>query len=209
LPQGQLRVEVAAGLGGLALLLGLALAAWYRPALAWAAAAGAGIYLLVYTWALKRRTILNIVIGGAAGSAAVISGAAVVGRWFDPAAWALAALVFLWTPTHFWSLALVYREDYRRAGFPMLPVRISPRHAAWWVALHTGASVLVALLMAVWPRLGWPYALLVFGPSVYYLYRTARLVRTPSAREARRLFHLSNLYLAWVTLAAAGVALMG
>ncbi|NPA06231.1 MAG: protoheme IX farnesyltransferase [Chloroflexi bacterium] len=209
LPRGDIPAALAALLGTGALGLGLLLAAWHRPQLGWAVAAGALIYLVVYTWALKRRTIVNIVIGGAAGSAAVISGAAAVGHWDNPAAWALAALVFLWTPTHFWSLALVYREDYHRAGFPMLPVRVPAAHAVRWVALHTVASVLVALLMAAWPRLGLAYALLVAPPSVYYLYQTWRLWRWPTAPEAKRLFHFSNVYLAWVTLAAVLTALPG
>ncbi len=185
------------------------LAAWYRPQLAWAVAAGAFIYLVVYTLALKRRTITNIVIGGAAGSAAVISGAAAVGHWDAPEAWALAALVFLWTPSHFWSLSLVYRDDYARAGFPMLPVKVAPRTAAVWVAIHTLSSVAVALGMALFPRLGWPYGLLVLGPSAYYAWRTWRLMREPGPREAMRLFHTSNLYLAVVTAAAVLTALPG
>ena len=164
---------------------------------------------MVYTLALKRRTITNIVIGGAAGSAAVISGAAAVGHWDAPEAWALAALVFLWTPSHFWSLSLVYRDDYARAGFPMLPVKVAPRTAAVWVAIHTLSSVAVALGMTLFPRLGWPYGLLVLGPSAYYAWRTWRLMREPGPREAMRLFHTSNLYLAVVTAAAVLTALPG
>ncbi len=210
LPAGQVRPPVwALVLGGGMVALALIVAAWHRPQLAWAEAVGAFIYVVVYTLALKRRTITNIVIGGAAGSAAVISGAAAVGRWYAPEAWALAGLVFLWTPSHFWSLSLVYKDDYARAGFPMLPVKVAPRTAARWVAVHTLGSVVVALLMALFPRLGWPYAALIALPSAYYVHRTLRLLREPTAAQAMRLFHTSNMYLAVVTLAAVLTALPG
>ena len=67
----------------------------------------------------------------------MLSGSAAAGYWNEPGALVLALLVFLWTPTHFWSLAIAYRDDYARGGFPMLPVQTSPRAAAWWVMLHT------------------------------------------------------------------------
>ncbi len=210
LPAGQVQPPVwALVLGAGMVALALLVAAWHRPQLAWAVGAGAFIYIVVYTLTLKRRTITNIVIGGAAGSAAVISGAAAVGNWASPEAWALAGLVFLWTPSHFWSLSLVYRDDYARAGFPMLPVKVAPPVAARWVAVHTLGSVAVAVLMAFFPRLGWPYALLIALPSAYYVHRTVRLWRQPVAREAMRLFHTSNMYLAVVTLAAVLTALPG
>jgi len=210
LPAGYVQPPIWALILGVGMVLAaLVIAAWYRPQLAWAVAAGAFIYIVIYTLALKRRTVTNIVIGGAAGSAAVISGAAAVGHWNAPEAWALAGLVFLWTPSHFWSLSLVYREDYARAGFPMLPVKITPAAAARWVAVHTLGSVAVACLMAFFPRLGWPYGLAIALPSVYYVHRTVRLWREPSPQEAMRLFHTSNLYLAVVTVAAALAALPG
>lgn len=92
--------------------------------------------------------------GGAAGSAAVLSGSAAAGAWNDPGAVTLALLVSLWTPCHFWSLAIVYQEDYNRGGIPMLPTRTSPRQAAAWILLHTVATALAALLLAGHPALG-------------------------------------------------------
>ena len=94
----------AAGAGGPALQLALALFL----------AAGAFVYVVIYTLWLKPRTSLNIVIGGAAGSFAVMAGGAAAGKSGDPGVLALALLLFFWTPIHFWALALVYREDYRR-----------------------------------------------------------------------------------------------
>ncbi|MFN2224526.1 MAG: protoheme IX farnesyltransferase, partial [Candidatus Promineifilaceae bacterium] len=129
----------------------------FNPALAFFLLAGAVIYVVLYTLILKPRTLLNIVIGGAAGSMAVMSGGAAVGAWREPAVIALALLVFLWTPSHFWSLAILYRNDYARADVPMLPVSTTVGQAAWWVFLHTGAAGAVALLMAVTPDLGLVY----------------------------------------------------
>jgi protoheme IX farnesyltransferase len=83
----------------------------FRPALTLFLLLGAAIYIYVYTIWLKPRTPLNIVIGGAAGSAAVLSGSAAAGHWNEASAVVLALLVFLWTPTHFWSLAIAYRGD--------------------------------------------------------------------------------------------------
>ena len=102
----------------------------FNPALAFFLLLGAFIYVVIYTIWLKPRTLLNIVIGGAAGSAAVLSGSAAVGHWNDPGALVLALILFLWTPFHFWSLALLYRDDYTRADVPMLPTKTSPRQAA-------------------------------------------------------------------------------
>jgi protoheme IX farnesyltransferase len=112
------------------------LSAIFDPALAISNALGTIIYIGVYTIWLKPRTILNIVIGGAAGSMAVISGGAASHVWNGPGVLALSLLVFAWTPTHFWSLAMAYRKDYAQAGFPMLPVNMTMRQASWWVVLH-------------------------------------------------------------------------
>ena len=106
------------------------------PALAFFLGLGAFIYVVIYTIWLKPRTSLNIVIGGAAGSAAVLAGGAAAGAWNHPAVLALAVMLFCWTPIHFWALALVYRDDYARANVPMLPVTTTPRRAAFWALLH-------------------------------------------------------------------------
>jgi protoheme IX farnesyltransferase len=105
------------GIGTVGTAIALALLAG-NPALAFFLGLGAFIYIGVYTMWLKPRTLLNVVIGGAAGSAAVLSGSAAVGHWADPGALLLAVLLFTWSPSHFWSLALVYRKDYAEASFP-------------------------------------------------------------------------------------------
>jgi protoheme IX farnesyltransferase len=120
---------------------------------------GALTYVGIYTMWLKSRTLLNIVIGGAAGSFAVLSGSAAAGNWAHPTAVGLALLIFVWTPIHFWSLAQAYRDDYAHAGVPMLPVLVGGRVSAGWIALHAGATLLIGLLLSVDPALGWLYLL--------------------------------------------------
>jgi protoheme IX farnesyltransferase len=170
----------------------------FNPALTIFLLAGATIYIGVYTIWLKPRTPLNIVIGGAAGSAAVLTGSAAAGSWNEPGAVALALLVFLWTPTHFWSLAIAYRDDYARGGFPMLPVQTTPRAAAGWVLLHAGAAVVAALALAAHPAIGWLYLAPVALGSVALLALSLRLIAVPGKERALALFHTSNLYLALV-----------
>jgi protoheme IX farnesyltransferase len=173
----------------------------FNPALAFFLVAGAVIYVGVYTLLLKPRTLLNIVIGGAAGSAAVLSGGAAAGNWQDPAVIALALLVFVWTPSHFWSLAILYRKDYEQARVPMLPVSVSMRASAWWVLLHTGAAALIAILLFFTPNLGWAYLIPVAIVTVDMFARNFRLIAKPTSTNARSLFLSSNIYLMVVLLA--------
>ena len=188
---------------GLALIFVPSLVVWpFIPALTFFLLLGAFVYVVIYTIWLKPRTLLNIVIGGAAGSAAVMSGGAAAGPWQEPAVIVLALLVFLWTPAHFWSLAILYRDDYTRADVPMLPTQVSPRQAAWWVLSHTAPTALTAILLALTPALGWLYLIPVGVVSAEMLRRNARLIQDPSPINARALFMASNIYLT-VVLAAA------
>lgn len=174
----------------------------FKPALAFFLLLGAVIYVGIYTIWLKPRTLLNIVIGGAAGSAAVLSGSAAADAWNNPGAIILALLVFLWTPTHFWSLAIVYRHDYIRSDIPMLPARTSLRQAAFWILLHTLATAIAALLLAAHPALGWLYVIPVGLATIDLLARNLRLLARPGAKPALSLFKASNLYLALILLIA-------
>jgi protoheme IX farnesyltransferase len=171
-----------------------------NPALSFFLLLGAIIYVGVYTLWLKPRTLLNIVIGGLAGSAAVLSGSAAAGVWNDPGALVLALLVFVWTPTHFWSLAMVYRDDYERGGVPMLPTQTTARRSAFWVLLHTFPTVLAALALASHSALGWLYFVPVCLASVVLIARNVRLVAEPTSERAFSLFKVSNVYLALVLL---------
>ena len=178
-----------------------------NPALALFLTLGAIIYIGVYTLWLKPRSPLNVVIGGAAGSCAVLSGGAAVGAWNDPGVLALALLVFFWSPTHFWSLALACREDYARAGTPMLPVVTTPRRAAAWGLVHALLSGGVGLALALQPGLGWVYLAPTLGVTAVLWRQAAGLVIHPTREQAWRLFHTSNLYLGLV-LVFAGAAIV-
>ncbi len=173
-----------------------------NPVLAFFLILGAVIYVGVYTIWLKPRTVLNIVIGGTAGSCTVLSGGAAVGAWADPGVLALALLVFTWTPVHFWSLALACRDDYERAGVPMLPVRTTPRRSAWWVALHSLVGGLAGLALGLHPSLGRLYLIPVVVATLYLWAVSGRLIAQPTRQRAWRAFHVSNLYLALVLLFA-------
>ncbi|MBE2200870.1 MAG: protoheme IX farnesyltransferase [Anaerolinea sp.] len=156
---------------------------------------GAVIYVGIYTIWLKPRTLLNVVIGGAAGSAAVLSGSAAAGNWADPGALLLALVLFLWSPFHFWSLALLYRDEYARADVPMLPTQTTPRQAAWWVLSHTLPTGLAGLGLAAFPPLGLIYFLPMLLITGDLIWRNTRLILDPSPLNARNLFISSNIYL--------------
>ncbi|MCB0034344.1 MAG: heme o synthase [Anaerolineales bacterium] len=176
----------------------------FNPALTFFLLLGAFIYVIIYTIWLKPRTLLNIVIGGAAGSAAVMSGGAAVGAWQDPAVLALACMLFLWTPSHFWSLAILYKDDYDRSDTPMLPSRTTPTQAAWWVFAHTAPTAFGALMLAIEPYLGWLYFIPVFIATLDMFRRNYQLIREPNAPHARSLFLASNIYLMVVLLSIGG-----
>lgn len=185
----------------LGMVFGASALAWAAGNLALAAwlAIGAAIYVGVYTLWLKPRSALNVVIGGAAGSAAVISGGAAVGAWTDAGVWLLAGLLCTWSPMHFWSLALAYRTDYARARVPMLPVIATPRTAIFWMLVHALATAAFGLLLGA--ILGWLYLAPVLLATLWLLGESARLIRDYSGARALSVFKVSNLYLALVLLA--------
>lgn len=185
----------------LSLIVGPSLIALpFNPALSFWSVAGAIVYVGVYTLWLKPRTVLNIVIGGFAGTCAVISGGAAGGNWAHPGAIVLGLLVFLWTPTHFWSLAILCRDDYARAHVPMLPAVASLRQSAVWVTAHAAATGFAALALGAGLALSWVYWLPVSLATAGLLRRCAQLIAEPAAARARQVFVYSNLYLALVLL---------
>ncbi len=185
------------------MVVGASALAWSagNPWLAFWLSVGAFIYVGIYTLWLKPRSVLNVVIGGAAGSAAVISGGAAVGGWSDPGVWGLAALLFAWSPLHFWSLALAYRPDYARAGVPMLPVIASRERAVFWMLVHAAATGLCGLALAAHPALGWLY-LLPALPATACLWKAAASLRLHyTGQRALSVFKVSNVYLSLILLA--------
>lgn len=179
-----------------ALLVGaVALTGW---ATHWVSAAyvflGAFTYGVIYTVWLKRRTCFNIVVGGLAGSFAVLAGAAAIDPTPGPAAWTFAVVLFLWTPPHFWSLATYYKDDYAAAGVPMLPVVYGEKVTSRVIFGHTIVLVALSLLPVVWGA-GWLYALCAAAGGCYFVRRAWLLLREPTARNAIRSFLASLLQL--------------
>jgi protoheme IX farnesyltransferase len=181
---------------GLALIFVPSLAVLpYNPWLTFWLLFGAFIYVVVYTIWLKPRTLLNVVIGGAAGSAAVMSGGAAVFNWNYSAVIVLALVLFVWSPCHFWSLAILYRDDYERADVPMLPTQVSPSQGGWWVLTHTIPTVIGSLLLVVTPTLGWLYFIPTLLVSADLVRRNINLIQDPSPENARAFFMSSNYFL--------------
>ena len=170
---------------------------------------GAFTYGVVYTVWLKRRTWLNIVVGGLAGSFAVLAGAAAVTPSLSPASVWLAVALFLWTPPHFWSLAIVYREDYAGAGVPMLPVVVGDARCAR-VILGSALVLVASTLMPALHGLGWVYLAAAMAGGTYFLATCVALVRNPGRGTARASFRASLVQLSLVLFGAiADAALRG
>ena len=169
---------------------------------------GAFTYGVVYTVWLKRRTWWNIVVGGLAGSFAVLAGAAAVSTAPGPEALALAVVLFLWTPPHFWSLAIACREDYAAAKVPMLPVVVGDARAAR--AVHAAAGLLVAAsLVPFFFGLGFVYLACAAAGGGWFLFKSLALVRRPGRVTARAAFLASLVQLCAVLFGAmADVALL-
>jgi heme o synthase len=187
------------------LLLGL-LANWLSAALADCAIL---FYVFVYTMGLKRRTASNIVIGGAAGCFPVLVGwSAVTGTVSWPAV-VLFAVIFFWTPPHFWALAMKFRDDYAAAKVPMLPVVASAASVARKILLYSYAMVAATLLLA--PYAGWAYGCCALGLGGWFLVEAHRLkgqAAVGGAFAPMRLFHLSIAYLTLLFAVVAVTALL-
>ncbi|MFM7230461.1 MAG: heme o synthase [bacterium] len=152
-------------------------------------------YAVFYTVWLKRRTPLNIVIGGGAGaSAPLIAWAAVTGEVALPAV-LLASIIFLWTPPHFWALSLYRRDDYARAGIPMLPVTDGEEETRRQILLYTLVLVGSTIVVAPLAGLGMAYVVSAVLLGVWFLVGAVRLYLTPGVPAAQGLFRFSILYL--------------
>jgi len=155
---------------------------------------GAFTYGVVYTVWLKRRTWLNIVIGGLAGSFAVMAGAAAVNAELEPAPLILAVVLFLWTPPHFWALAFACKKDYQAAGVPMLPVVVSDQVSTRTILAH--AVALVALsVVPFWYGMSWIYLASAVAGGAFFLLASSRLVLAPTIPQAWRTFAASIVQL--------------
>jgi protoheme IX farnesyltransferase len=165
---------------------------------------GAFVYVPVYTLWLKPRTSWNIVLGGFAGSCAALAGWYAVTPAQPIIAWLLGALVFVWTPTHFWSLAVITEEDYSVAGIPMLPSVVGPSTASKYIAVNT--LILIPLSLAIAPFLGGLgivfYLLAALVVDALLLATNVKLLLAPTKANAWLAFKFSSPYLALIFLFA-------
>jgi protoheme IX farnesyltransferase len=160
-------------------------------------------YVFVYTIWLKPRSPQNIVIGGAAGAVpALVGWAAVTGSLAAPA-WVLFAIVFCWTPPHFWALALKYRDDYAAAGIPMLPVVKGTTVAVRQILVYSVVVLAVSLTLPLVTPMTPLYPIVAAILGVLFVVTAERLRRDPSPERAIRLFTFSNTYLALLFAAVA------
>ena len=167
--------------------------------------AAIGFYVVVYTMLLKRRTSQNIVWGGAAGCMPVLIGWAAVTGSLTWVPWVLFAVIFFWTPPHYWPLAMRYRDDYAAAGVPMLPVVASTRVVSGRIVVYSWVMVAVSLLLVAGPS-GPLYGITAVVLGAAFLREAHRLHGQAKAGDAvspMRLFHWSITYLALLFLAVA------
>jgi heme o synthase len=177
-----------------------ALSLWVNMLSAYLAMSATAFYVVVYTLWLKRRSKQNIVIGGAAGAVPVLIGWAAVTNSLSWTPVLLFLVIFIWTPPHFWALAVRYRDDYEAANVPMMPVVASLRRTTLEILVYSVIMWAVTVLVGPVAHLGWIYAitaLVLGGLFTFYalrLYHHARNDRADVA-EAMRLFHFSITYL--------------
>ena len=190
---GIILLLLVVGVGSAALVLNLS-AAFYIFL-------GAFFYAIVYTVWLKRRSWTNIVIGGASGSFAVLAGAAAIDTTIGPIAIMLALALFLWTPSHFWSLAIAKSKDYQRTGIPMLPVIIGNQRCAQVVLVNTLMLVAISILPFFY-GMGWIYLISAAAGGGFFIYHNILMVRDPSPRVAMKSFFASLLQLVLLLIGA-------
>lgn len=162
---------------------------------------GSFCYGVVYTVWLKRRTWWNVVVGGAAGSFAVMAGAAAVNAAMEPAPLILALVLFLWTPPHFWALAYACKQDYRNAEVPMLPVLVDTQTATLTILINTVVLSVLSLL-PVFFGLGWIYLMGAAIGGAYFVRASLHLFRKPGIQAAWRTFAASIVQLGLMLAAA-------
>ena len=191
------RVAVVWGLA-LNVLAFVVLAVFTNLLAASLAIAGTVFYILVYTIWLKRTTVQNIVIGGAAGAIPPLVGWAAITGSLDLTAWLLFAIVFFWTPAHFWALALLIRDDYERAGVPMLPVVRGDEATTWNILTYAGTLLPLSLLLFIAGGLGYLYLAVAIVLGALFIAYAFRLMRSTAVRRravARGVYLYSLVYL--------------
>ncbi len=199
-PRGTLILGLALGVLGFAWLWLLV-----DPVASLIATGAILFYVFVYTLGMKRRTPQAVTIGGIAGCAPVLTGWAAVtgGDLSDPRPWLLFAILLWWQPPHFWALAMRFREDYARAGLPMLPVTYGNDEATRQILLHSYLLFAVVVLSVAGGFPGLIFAVPAVGSTLVWLWLAHRLRRTRTITEANALFKFSTIHLTVVFVVAA------
>ncbi len=195
------------GIGLTAISLGVAYL-WINPLTAAMIGLGYAVYVGVYTLGLKRNHVSNIVIGGFAGSCPALAGSAAAANAISLPAALIALLVFLWTPGHFWALAYRNREDYRRAGLPMLPAVQDERTSAWAIGISTAIVALSSIAFAFTDAFHDGYLVVSLIAGAILLYLAAGFVRSPTPERAWTGYKFSGIYLAILLVAMMADALL-
>ena len=169
---------------------------------AWLSMSGIAVYIGVYTHWLKRSSSQNIVIGGAAGAIPPLVGWAAATGDLNLSAWVLFAIIFVWTPPHFWPLAMMIEEDYAKVNIPMMPVVEGARSTAWQIFYYTLLLLPVSLLL-VYPcgASGALYGVIALILGVLFIKKAVQLLQTPEDKSvARSVFKFSILYMMMLCL---------
>lgn len=177
------------------------LARFVNPLSAALALSGTLIYIFVYTIGLKRSTPQNIVIGGAAGAIPPMVGWAAITNAIDLPAVYLFAIIFFWTPPHFWALAMLIKDDYAQAGVPMLPVVSSAAETKRQILLYTVLLVALTAMFFTTGAVGWIYLTSALALGAVFIHRAVAFVRSNGIDGARSLYFYSLAYLALLFLA--------
>jgi protoheme IX farnesyltransferase len=202
IPQGVVSPRAAVLYATVLLAVGMPLTfVLLGPVPALFSALGAGIYGGLYTLVLKRRTARNIELGGLAGSCGALAGWAVVDPTLAWGAWVFAALVFLWTPAHFWGLAIARDADYRAVRIPMLPQVAGVEATARMMTLYAALTLAASLALGWVTDLGLVYALAALATGGLYTSLCVGFWRKPSAAAALRVFKSSGAYLGLLIVA--------
>jgi len=198
--KGKVSRKEAYIVGAIFITLGVLLGFFANPLTAFFIALGAFIYVVIYSIWLKPRTWLNIVIGGFAGSAATWAGFAASSNSFSLLSFLLGFLIFMWTPGHFWSLALRYRDDYINAEIPMLPALTDDKTSAKAIAISNALMIPFALLIGFYIK-SLIYLIVATIASAFLLYTSIKLYLNPTKDEAWKSFKFSSPYLAIILIA--------
>ena len=158
-------------------------------------------YSVIYTLVLKPNTVQNTVLGGAAGALPALIGWVAADGSFGLPGLALAGVIFLWTPAHFYNLALAYKDDYERGGFPMMPVVRGETETRKHILWYLGGTLVVAGALGLMEALGAVYVLTSVALGAVFLWAVVRLHYEQTETAAFRAFHASNAYLGCLLLA--------